>query len=1130
MEKITQYLLKSKVISNEVLAWEEEVPLPTYQIDEAEKNPIFLEKRVYQGSSGVVYPYPVIERISDEKADKPYRAVFIENKYLKIMILPELGGRLQMAWDKVNQRHFVYYNQVIKPALVGLTGPWISGGIEFNWPQHHRPSTFLPMEYFIERHDDGSCTVWCSEIERMFRLKGMHGFRIRPKEAIIEIEVKIYNRTPVPQTFLWWANPAVAVNDHYHSVFPPDVHAVFDHGKRDVSSFPIAKGVYYKQDYSAGVDISKYKNIPVPTSYMAIRSDYDFVGGYNADEEAGLLHVANHHISPGKKQWTWGHGDFGSAWYRNLTDEDGPYIELMTGVYTDNQPDFTWLQPYEEKSWVQYFMPYSKVGYVKNASRRAMLNLEIHKNYVDVIVYTTSEVENARIRLSAANGEQLLDASVTISPEQPYKTRVAVREATHKQYSVEVRDSAGKLLVEWKTETKNDKPLPDPARAVQLPSEIPFNEQLYLTGLHLEQYRHATYRPEDYYAEGLLRDPGDTRCNNAMGLLMIRRGQFDEAEKYFRKAIATLTERNPNPYDGEAYYNLGLSLQLQGKPEAACEAFYKSVWNAAWQDPGYFSLARIEAAKGNLTGAIELANRSLSRNSSNHKTRHLICMLLRKTGKRDEAFRKAEESLELDRFNMGCIYEKFLLTGEVHWRDQLNTMLDGRPESYLEYSMDYLQAGFFEEASGLIGLYPALAQNEPGEVNPMLYYALGYVFSLQGKNDAALREYVLAEKQQGDYCFPNRIEDVLILQDAISKNPSGSRAPYYLGNFWYSRKQYEKAITCWENSAKLNDRFPTVWRNLALAFYNRLKDPVKAVESIEKAFSLNRQDARILMEMDQLRKRIRIAPSERLNLLESYPAALEKRDDLAIEQITLYNLLGDYEKAIDLMRNRQFHPWEGGEGKITAQYILARRELARKEMAQGRFEKAMQLLNECDRLPENLGEGKLSTLIENDLNYYKGMALLGMNKTEEAAGYFRRATGGSPEPEPAFFYNDPQPDNIYYQGLAWKQLGNEKAAQRSFSNLIDYGLKHMDDHCRIDYFAVSLPDLAIWDQDLDERNKIHCNYVTGLGYLGMNNFEKAARYLEQVLKMDPSHQGAKVHAAMCRDHQGSKHRNPATHF
>ena len=232
----------------EVRVWEEEVSIPTYEVGEPEKYPMFLEKRVYQGSSGKVYPYPTIETIYDTKVDQVYKVVYLENEFLKIMILPELGGRIQRAFDKTNQYDFVYYNKVIKPALVGLTGPWISGGIEFNWPQHHRPTTFSPVDYLLQENEDGSKTVLIHDVDQMYGTKGIAKFTLYPDKAYIEIEGQLYNRTPYPQTFLWWANPAVRVNEHTQSIFPPDVHAVMDHGKRDVSRFPIATGVYYKQD------------------------------------------------------------------------------------------------------------------------------------------------------------------------------------------------------------------------------------------------------------------------------------------------------------------------------------------------------------------------------------------------------------------------------------------------------------------------------------------------------------------------------------------------------------------------------------------------------------------------------------------------------------------------------------------------------------------------------------------------------------------------------------------------------------------------------------------------------------------------------------------------------------------
>ncbi len=270
---------------------------------------------------------------------------------------------------------------------------------------------------------DGNKTVMMSEVDQMYGTKGMASFTHYPDKSYIEIKGQLYNRTNLPQTFLWWANPAVAVNDYTQSVFPPDVNAVFDHGKRDVSKFPIATGTYYKHDYSAGVDISRYKNLPVPTSYMVYHSDYNFVGGDDYQKQAGILHIADHHVSPDKKQWTWGCGDFGKAWDRNLTDEDGPYIGLMTGMFTDNQPDFTWLAPYEEKTFTQYFMPYKKVGYVTDANKDIIVSMTTESDNIKLCIYASSRYENAKIVLKNSN-DILLEQVVTISPTDIFENEI----------------------------------------------------------------------------------------------------------------------------------------------------------------------------------------------------------------------------------------------------------------------------------------------------------------------------------------------------------------------------------------------------------------------------------------------------------------------------------------------------------------------------------------------------------------------------------------------------------------------------------------------------------------------------------------------------------------------------------
>lgn len=1097
---------------NQVKAWKDKLIIPTYEIGQPERYPVFLEKRVYQGSSGVIYPNPVIETISNKKVEKEWEVIYIENDFIKIMVLPALGGRIQMAYDKIQNRHFVYYNHVIKPALVGVTGSWISGGIEFNWPQHHRPSTYDPVDFHIEENEDGSKTVWVSEVERMFRTKGMAGFTLYPDKAYLEIKVQLYNRTPHPQTFLWWANPAVAVNDYYQSVFPPDVNAVFDHGKRDVSEFPIAKGKYYKVDYAPGTDISRYKNIPVPTSYMAINSDYDFVGGYENDTKGGLLHVADHHVSPGKKQWTWGNGDFGHAWDRNLTDEDGPYIELMCGVYTDNQPDFSWLHPYEEKSFKQYFMPYYNVGAVKNATKEALLNLELNDGLATIKVHVTSVYTDCTVWLSSGE-KNILEEKVNLSPENGFEETVSIGDYAYEDLTVILKNNKGITLVSWSPGDHSGQDIPEPAKAAKQPKDIDSVEQLYLRGLHLEQYRHATYDPTAYYLEALYREPSDVRNNNAMGLWYLKKGKFEKALPYFDTAIVTLTQHNPNPYDGEPYFNKGLTLKYMGEKEEAYNAFFKACWNAAWQDAGFFNLAQIDAYRGNYSKALDLVDKALIKNRHNHKARHLKIALLRKIGEKEEAFRLIEESLVIDKFNYGALYERYILDENAESLLIFKERIRDYAHNYMEYSIDYAQAGMYEEAIQLLQEHLEGKDN----VYPMVHYFMGWYYGQNGNISKAKEHYKMAQNMPSDYCFPSRLEEVVALKAALQMNPMDSKATYYLGNFWYASKQYEEAKACWETSLKYDDGNAICHRNLSLYFYNKVSQKDLAREHLEKAFSLDNNNARVLMELDQLNKKMNVPVDERLHLLEENLSLTWQRDDLYLEMITLFNFKGDHQKALELIKSRQFHPWEGGEGKVPFQWITVNVELARKHLNTGEPDKAIQLLETARNYPLNLGEGKLYGAQENDIYYWLGCAFENQEDHSQARICWEKASSGLSDPSPAMYYNDQPPDKIFYQGLALLKLSKKEEAHHRFKKLVDYGKEHMDDEVKIDYFAVSLPDLLIWDEDLNVQNKVHCHYMIGLGELGLGNMEASRNAFQQVIQKDLYHMPAHLHIKMINE-------------
>jgi tetratricopeptide (TPR) repeat protein len=1098
-------------MTNDVKAWNESITLPTYPIGEPEKYPMFLEKRVYQGSSGAVYPFPVIEKIYDEKTERPWQAVFLENDFLKIMILPQLGGRVQMAYDKMKQRHFVYYNQVIKPALVGLTGPWISGGIEFNWPQHHRPTTYEPVDFTIEEHSDGSRTVWVNEIDRMFGTKGKAGFRLYPDKAYLEINAELYNRTPFPQTFLWWANPAVPVNDNYQSIFPPDVHAVYDHGKRDVSRFPIATGTYYKVDYSAGVDISRYKNIPVPTSYMAVGSQYDFIGGYEHDTHGGLMHVANHHIAPGKKQWTWGNGDFGHAWDRNLTDEDGPYVELMCGVYTDNQPDFSWMQPYEIKQFTEYFMPYQELGPVKNANRDAMVNLELDDGKATIKLYTTGFFPEVRLML-LTRGQKIWEDQHNFAPGTVYQQKVNVStEISLPDLKVVALTKNQCELIAWQAEPSREDPLvPDPAKPALEPEEIENTELLYLNGLHLEQYRHATYQPTDYYREALRRDPGDIRNNIALGVWLMRRAQFSEAEQHFRKALETLTIRNPNPYDGEAFYHLGICLKLQAREGEAYEMLYKAAWSAAWQNAAYFHIARLDARRKDWERALTHTEKSLMRNSHHHQARHLKTVLLRKLGRESDALTYTEESLRLDAFNMGALYEKYLLTRKQPILDEFLKLMRNHSFNFINFALDYAHGGFCREAMALLSYHQA----EEDQANPLINYLLGWFAGNAGDEEVARSYFSKAGAQKPDFGFTNRLEEVLALQRALEINPQDCRAHYFLGNFYYAYRQHQLAVTHWERAADLEDDNSITYRNLALAYFNKLYQPEKALQFLEQAFRQDQGSARLLMELDQLYKRLNYPVQDRLNTLEKYSELVDFRDDLYLSRVTLYNMLGQYEKALNLLSHRMFHPWEGGEGKVPAQYVYCRIALAVQHIEKQGYHCAIDHLVQAQTYPHNLGEGKLYGTQENDIFYWMGCAYDGLGETEKARAAWEQASVGLSEPEPAIFYNDQQPDKIFYQGLALLKLNRQEEAYSRFNKLISFAEERYTQTVKIDYFAVSLPDLLLWDDDLQARNSLFCHYLIGLGHLGLGQSDKAIEHLQKAGEIDIYHQGVHWHRQM----------------
>ncbi len=1077
-----------------VKAWAEKITLPTYEIGEADEMPHFLEKRIYQGASGAVYPYRVVEHIQDEITDKEYEAIFLENPYLKIMVLPELGGRIHMAWDKIKQRHFIYYNQVIKPALVGLTGPWISGGIEFNWPQHHRPSTYLPISWKIVKNDDDSQTIWVGENEHMYGLTGMAGFTLYPDAAFLKIKGRVFNGSGKPQTFLWWANPAIKAGEGHQSIFPPDVTAVFDHGKRDVSSFPIATGEYYKVDYSEGVDISRYKNIPVPTSYMAWKSKYDFVGAYDHEEKGGMLHIADYQIAPGKKQWTWGHGEFGKAWDRNLTDEDGPYIELMTGVFTDNQPDFAWIEAYEEKSFTQVFMPYHDLEAVSNANEDIVLYCDLNENFADIQLYATRNIQDWQL-FAMIEDEVVYKENIKASPLDIWKKKIIFSSPILSQkLQIIIKDSQGQISLTWSPFKEKMQELPQIAKAPPMPKSVKTIEELWLVGMHIFQYHHATANAMDYWQEALQRDRLDYRCNLAVARHYINQGLVDDALKHLKQALKRITMLNGSPYDGEVFYLLGHVYENLGEYRKAYDSYYKAIWNKAWADKGFFALARLALQKNKINKALAFIGQSIKQNGLNQKAKHLHIVILRRLELNDKAIIQAKKYAKENPLALSCLYELYLLTQKEEYLQNLMHLSQGRSHNHIELSLDYASFKDYEQSLKIL-------QMSPEQDDSMLYYYQAYYAYLKGEESIIKQAIKQADTIKVPPFYPNRTEDIAVLEYAISQN--SFKAKMLLGCFFYAKKCYEKAVDLWEEAYKQNADNPILLRNLAIAYYNKLQKPEKALAFMEKALEKEACNSRLFLELDQLYQVLRKNPFERLAVFEKYKDNVKSRDDLFVEYIKLLNISNQYEKAISLLKGRKFHPWEGGEGRVSLEWSISHIMLASQALQSKESQKAIELLQQARIYPENLGEGKLVGTTDNDILYLLGIAYQQLKGNHGLENSFKEAIKGHITLSISQYYNDQPADYIYFQGLSHRQLGDFERAKKCFDKLYEFAENHQEQKAQYDFFAVSLPNLYVFDKDIQSYHDSYCYWLKGLSYMGQGHEIKGKDYLKKALELEP---------------------------
>lgn len=1073
--------------------------IPTYQSGPPDPSPMFYFGRMSQGAEGRTYPYPLYSNLTDRKVDQTYHLVYLENEYVKIGIAPQLGGRLFSAVDKTNGYNFVYRQHVIKPALIGLIGAWISGGIEWNIPHHHRATTYLPVQYRTEENADGSKTVWVGELEIRHRMRWAVGYTLRPGSNVLQCSVRIMNRTPLVNTMLCFANVAVNANKNYQIIFPPSTQFVTHHFKREFTTWPIATTPYGGVNWDH-VDVSLYKNHQAANSMFAWNYSDDFFAGYDHGKEAGTMSIADHHVVPGKKFWTWGNGPRGRMWDNILTDTDGPYIELMVGAYSDNQPDYSWLQPFETRSFEMYWYPFDRIGGVKKANRDAAVNLDIQDGIAFTGFYTTSPHPRAVVRLSVG-GKMITEETIAIAPDKSFIWKLRLSEGTDPHEVTVSLLVDGRELVSYSPLRLAPAELPEPVKPAAAPQDFKSDEELFLAGQRIDQFHDPDREPEPYWEEVLRRDPANTAAHTGLGIRALRSARYGEAEEHFRAALARLTAKYTTPKNAEPLYYLGVALKAQNRSDEAYDAFFKASWSQEWRGPSYFSLAEIACARGDFAAAIEFVDRSLDANALNGRAHGLKASLLRHLDRGEEASAAlAMAARKTDPLEVRFLAEQWLLRRDPASSQQLSSTLEAHPSTAQELAAEYANAGLWQDAADL--LTPAVARSDATQVSPLLHYYLADFSERLGQTDRAAAQRKLAAAQSPAYVFPFQAELIPVLRRALEVNPNDAHASYYLGNLLFDW-QPEEAIRLWEKATALDPNFPITWRNLAQAYAHGKGDDrnAKAIAALEKSVALTDAYPTHFAELDTLYTAIATPPAKRLALLEAHQSALLNHDECLARLIGLKTFTGKIDEAISLLEHHTFNIWEGGT-RFNAGDSWIDAHLARgiQRLRTSHPREALTDFELASSFPVNLRAYDTGSRTA-EVAYWVGAAYEALGDRAKAQDAWERASAVKPETARRAASDSENAGEAqrrtaqrYYQALAWQKLGQKEKAETAFRELAQK--------------ATGKPNVDTPTQTATLSGADH--YGAGLGYTGLGEKEKARAELMAALAVSPDLLGAKL--------------------
>ncbi len=959
----------------EVKAWQGTVTIPTYPWQD-DVNPKFWAieggpKLSTTVKGSIIYPYTMQDHLSRAKVDRTYKALFLENEYLKVMCLPELGGRLHSVLDKTQGEEMFHLNDVIKPGMIAMRGAWISGGVEWNTGPHgHTVAIVSPVDAVIGRHPDGSAFLEISNLEKIFRTRWTVRVTLHPGKAYLDEQIRIVNPTDGMHPYYFWNCTAFPNRPGTRFIYPMSLGT--DHDGRKFFSWPIHQGK----------DLSWLKNYETSTSIFAVGCEHDFFGAYDVEADRGIVQVADHHELGGKKAWTWGQWDFGLVSQQSLTDGDGPYIEVQTGPLP-TQSDYGMLAPRQQVSWREWWFPAHGLGDGFEFATKDLAVQTIRTGgKLELRLLATGEFPGAVCTLSQKN-RKLLEKRIDLSPKDPQTVLFeTLSAASQSPVHVSVKTADGSILAAFITPLPIPQtPSPKLSMLMEKPDEELTLEEKYLKG---RKYDRATDRlkARAYYEKTLAEDAGHLLALRALAVLDLEAGLVQTAIGRLTKALGRDSD------DGLCWYFLGVChLRLHGEPpeheREALRCGYRAARCFGTASLGYDLAGRAQMRLKEPAKAVKAFAKAVRANLEDDRAKNHLLLARHAAGMREAAAAEARRRIAGRPTDLVPRAVLALASKDAMQRfaAEARAFVGEDDFEMLETSLVFAELGLASEAAKVLaaGCVEAVP---PDQQSPLPHYYLAYYASLQGQQQQADAHLRRAAAIYRDFVFPSRPQAVEVLQYAVEQNPGDAHAHFHLGNLLGGLGRLEQAAVHWRKAAELKPALSVALRNLGVYAASR-GELAKAEAYLRRAVAARSSDQTLYRDLAELLI-ARGRRGEAIRLLATMPHEKLRRADVIIMLARAYLDEQRFTETIDLLESTPyFVNWEG-QSVTWEMFNRAHRKRGERRMAAKDFQAALQDFQAALTYPENLGVGRSNSPEESPAQYFRGKALEALGRGGEA--------------------------------------------------------------------------------------------------------------------------------------------------